>query len=41
LKKYAAYVASQINLTKEDILLDVCCGNGLLTRFLKHIVNKL
>jgi ubiquinone/menaquinone biosynthesis C-methylase UbiE len=37
LVEYAAYIANQLNLTKEDIVLDVCCGNGLLTQYLaKH-----
>jgi cyclopropane fatty-acyl-phospholipid synthase-like methyltransferase len=35
--EYAAYVANQLGLTKNDTLLDVCCGNGLLTHYLsKH-----
>jgi len=37
LETYAAYVAEQIGLTPDDVLLDVCCGNGLLTSYLaKH-----
>ena len=37
LATYAAYVAKQLNLTDDDVLLDVCCGNGLLTSYLaKH-----
>ncbi len=37
LETYAAYVAQQIGLTPDDVLLDVCCGNGLLTSYLaKH-----
>jgi SAM-dependent methyltransferase len=37
LAEYAAYVAKQLNLTQEDVLLDVCCGNGMLTHHLaKH-----
>lgn len=35
--EYAAYIAEQLGLTNEDIVLDVCCGNGLLTHHLaKH-----
>ncbi len=35
--EYAAYIAEQLGLTKDDIVLDVCCGNGLLTQYLaKH-----
>ena len=33
LKVYASYIAQKINLTSEDVLLDVCCGNGLLTHY--------
>jgi 2-polyprenyl-3-methyl-5-hydroxy-6-metoxy-1,4-benzoquinol methylase len=37
LVEYAAYIAAQLGLTQEDIVLDVCCGNGLLTHYLsKH-----
>jgi ubiquinone/menaquinone biosynthesis C-methylase UbiE len=37
LADYAAYIANVLNLTKDDVLLDVCCGNGLLTHHLaKH-----
>jgi ubiquinone/menaquinone biosynthesis C-methylase UbiE len=34
LEEYAAYIASQLQLTADDVLLDVCCGNGLLTHHL-------
>lgn len=34
LKTYAAYVAGKIDLNKNDVLLDVCCGNGVLTHYL-------
>jgi ubiquinone/menaquinone biosynthesis C-methylase UbiE len=35
--EYAAYIAEQLGLTQDDIVLDVCCGNGLLTHHLsKH-----
>ncbi len=34
LETYAAYVAQQLQLTKDDIVLDVCCGNGMLTHYL-------
>jgi ubiquinone/menaquinone biosynthesis C-methylase UbiE len=30
---YAAYIAEKMALTKDDVLLDVCCGNGLLTQY--------
>jgi cyclopropane fatty-acyl-phospholipid synthase-like methyltransferase len=34
LKAYAVYIAELLQLNNEDVLLDVCCGNGLLTRHL-------
>ncbi len=34
LEEYAAYIAGQLQLTPEDIVLDVCCGNGMLTHYL-------
>jgi predicted TPR repeat methyltransferase len=32
-------MVENLNLTKDDILLDICCGNGLLTDKLSGIVN--
>lgn len=34
LEEFAAYVAQQLQLTSSDILLDMCCGNGMLTQYL-------
>jgi cyclopropane fatty-acyl-phospholipid synthase-like methyltransferase len=34
LEEFAAYIAQQLQLTASDVLLDVCCGNGMLTRHL-------
>jgi ubiquinone/menaquinone biosynthesis C-methylase UbiE len=31
LDQIAAYIAKQIDLRKEDRLLDLCCGNGIIT----------
>lgn len=36
LKEYAAYTATQLQLKSTDVLLDVCCGNGLLTQYLSQ-----
>jgi ubiquinone/menaquinone biosynthesis C-methylase UbiE len=37
LEAYAAYIALTLELSQNDVLLDVCCGNGLLTSYLaKH-----
>ncbi|MES2558979.1 MAG: class I SAM-dependent methyltransferase [Bacteroidota bacterium] len=33
LKNYATHIAGQISLNADDVLLDVCCGNGLLTQY--------
>lgn len=42
LKAYAQYIASILQLTPNDVLLDVCCGNGMLTQYLsshcKHTI---
>jgi len=40
LKEYAAYIANQLQLNKNDVLLDVCCGNGLLTHYLAKYCNS-
>jgi 2-polyprenyl-3-methyl-5-hydroxy-6-metoxy-1,4-benzoquinol methylase len=34
LENFAAYIAEKLQLTSEDILLDMCCGNGILTQHL-------
>lgn len=33
LRTYAEYIAEKLDLTHEDVLLDMCCGNGLLTQY--------
>jgi 2-polyprenyl-3-methyl-5-hydroxy-6-metoxy-1,4-benzoquinol methylase len=34
LAEYAAWIAGQLELTGDDVLLDVCCGNGMFTQYL-------
>jgi ubiquinone/menaquinone biosynthesis C-methylase UbiE len=37
LAEFAAYIASKLGLGPDDVLLDVCCGNGMFTSHLaKH-----
>ncbi|MCU0442270.1 MAG: class I SAM-dependent methyltransferase [Bacteroidia bacterium] len=36
LKEYAGYIANTLQLTTDDVLLDVCCGNGILTSYLAN-----
>lgn len=41
LKTYAEYIAEKLDLTQEDVLLDMCCGNGLLTQYLAPFCKKI
>lgn len=34
LEEFAAYIAAQLELKSSDVLLDMCCGNGILTQHL-------
>lgn len=35
MQKQAAYMATQLNLQPQHVLLDVCCGNGVFTAYLQ------
>lgn len=41
LAKIAAYIKEKLELSKEDSLLDLCCGNGMLSKELSPFVKEL
>ncbi|MEL6252968.1 MAG: methyltransferase domain-containing protein [Bacteroidota bacterium] len=41
LKKIAGYIREKLELREEDILLDLCCGNGMLSKKLSPFVKEL
>ncbi|MDW3650070.1 MAG: methyltransferase domain-containing protein [Bacteroidia bacterium] len=41
LAKIAAYIKEKLELSEEDTLLDLCCGNGMLSKELSPFVKEL
>lgn len=41
LKKIARYIKEKLELGEEDTLLDLCCGNGMLSKELSPFVKEL
>ncbi|MEM8892160.1 MAG: class I SAM-dependent methyltransferase, partial [Bacteroidota bacterium] len=41
LKKIASYIKEKLELSHEDTLLDLCCGNGMLSKELSPFVKEL
>ncbi len=40
-EKEVKYIISKLNLTKNDFVLDICAGNGLVSQYLAPLVKKV